>query len=211
MNDLWLGRKIRALRKKQGITQDDLAKALGITPQAVSKWERGLALPELPLIPVLADQLGSTIDALLREEQMQETAPAVETAPLWAEDPQTMQSYHLLSLCQACIGEGEAEFALGRYDYALMAYTKGLRGLEAFLIPGEEESDAYPWAEMMSLHWQLYLYRAVCYQHLMRSEDSAREIQLANEIWAYAKTQSQSNEATFPQLLLQLGLSEDSI
>ena len=126
MNDLWLGQRIRALRKNKRITQGDLSKALGITPQAISKWERGQALPELPLLPLLADLLDCTVDDLLREEtaaaENSQAAPeAVLTA---AEDPTTMQAYHLLSLCRACMREGESEFAAGRYDRALMAYTR---------------------------------------------------------------------------------------
>ena len=209
MNDLWLGRKIRALRKNKGITQDDLAKALGITPQAVSKWERGLALPELPLIPMLADRLECTIDALLREESDEEetvSAPTSETSPA-AEDPEAMQAYHLQSLCKACLGEGETEFALGRYDRALLAYTKGVRGLEAFLLLGEEGADAYPWAEMMSIHWNLYLHRAVCYQHLMRQEDFQRDAEQARAIARL----TESDEAAFAQALVQLGLSAEAI
>ena len=207
MNDLLLGQRIRALRKNKGITQDGLAKALGITPQAVSKWERGLSFPELPQLPALADQLGSTIDALLREEK----TPAAEAASVAAEanetvqDSRILQGQYLQQLYSACIQEGEREFASGRYDLALMAYTKGLRGLESFLTPGEDGLSAYPWQEMLPLHWKLYLYRAVCYQHLGRTEDSTREIELAGEIWSLTQPDSVSADE-FSTLLLQLGL-----
>lgn len=208
MNDLWLGRKIRALRKNKGITQDELAKALGITPQAVSKWERGLALPELPLIPALADHLECTIDALLREERgLAENPPATAEKLPAAEDPRTMQSYHLLSLCQACMGEGNAECAMGRYESALLAYTKGLRGLESFLLLGEEGIDAYPWKEMISAHWDLYLHRAMCYGQLMRQEDFQWNIEQAKAI----SLLNESEKQAFAQTMVQLGLSVESI
>ena len=59
------GQKIADLRKNMGLTQDELASQLNISPQAVSKWENGRAMPELSLLVELAEILGSTIDAIL--------------------------------------------------------------------------------------------------------------------------------------------------
>ncbi|MGN1419167.1 MAG: helix-turn-helix domain-containing protein [Acutalibacteraceae bacterium] len=62
-----IGDKIKALRKSKKITQEQLAKILNITPQAVSKWERGLSLPDIELLVPIADYFGVSIDYLLRE------------------------------------------------------------------------------------------------------------------------------------------------
>ncbi len=61
-----LGARIALLRRKQGLTQTQVADRMGVTPQAVSKWERGLACPDLVCLDELADLLGISIDTLLR-------------------------------------------------------------------------------------------------------------------------------------------------
>ncbi|MBS5658555.1 MAG: helix-turn-helix transcriptional regulator [Oscillibacter sp.] len=55
---------IRALREKKGLSAKKLADLMEVTPQAVGKWERGEANPSAMQLPVLADLLGCTIDAL---------------------------------------------------------------------------------------------------------------------------------------------------
>ena len=68
------GRKITDLRKSRGLTQEELAGRLNISPQAVSKWENGRAMPELSLLVELAEALGSTIDAIIFPEAAKEEA-----------------------------------------------------------------------------------------------------------------------------------------
>lgn len=65
---LQLGEKIRSLRKQYGRTQEALASALGITFQAVSRWESNLAYPDMELIPSIANYFGITIDELFGYE-----------------------------------------------------------------------------------------------------------------------------------------------
>lgn len=62
---LKIGEKIKELRKAQDITQEKLADYLNISYQAVSKWENGLALPDITLLPQLADFFGVSADELL--------------------------------------------------------------------------------------------------------------------------------------------------
>lgn len=59
------GQKIAFLRKNMGLTQDELASRMNISPQAVSKWENGRAMPELSLLVELAEILNSSLDAIL--------------------------------------------------------------------------------------------------------------------------------------------------
>ena len=54
-----LGKKIRQLRFKAHLTQEQLAEKLGIGAQAVSKWENGAAMPDIALLPSLAETLAS--------------------------------------------------------------------------------------------------------------------------------------------------------
>lgn len=59
-----LGEKIRALRMRDGRKQEDLAKALGVTNQAVSRWEANGGYPDMQMIPAIANYFHITIDEL---------------------------------------------------------------------------------------------------------------------------------------------------
>lgn len=59
-----LGKKIRQLRFKAGLTQEQLAEKLGIGPQSVSKWENAVAMPDITTLPLLAEIFGVSIDEL---------------------------------------------------------------------------------------------------------------------------------------------------
>lgn len=60
-----LGKRISAMRKRAGLTQDKLAERLGVTAQAVSKWENDLSCPDITMLPKLAQLFGVTTDELL--------------------------------------------------------------------------------------------------------------------------------------------------
>jgi len=60
-----LGTVISTLRKERNMTQKELAAKLHITDKAVSKWERDLACPDINTLPLLAEQLGVSVDTLL--------------------------------------------------------------------------------------------------------------------------------------------------
>ncbi|MCL2212514.1 MAG: helix-turn-helix domain-containing protein [Oscillospiraceae bacterium] len=60
-----IGTKIKELRKKQDVTQEKLADYLNLSYQAVSKWENGLAYPDITLVPALANFFGVSADELL--------------------------------------------------------------------------------------------------------------------------------------------------
>ena len=61
-----LGTRIADARKKKGMTQDQLAEAMGVSSQAVSKWENDISCPDITLLPQLADYFGTSVDDLLR-------------------------------------------------------------------------------------------------------------------------------------------------
>ncbi|MBE6653231.1 MAG: helix-turn-helix transcriptional regulator [Ruminococcaceae bacterium] len=60
-----IGEKIRLLRKKNDVTQDKLADYLGVTPQAVSRWESGVCYPDMNALPSIADYFSVSMDELL--------------------------------------------------------------------------------------------------------------------------------------------------
>ena len=59
-----IGNQIKQLRRRRGITQEAMAQELGVTAQAVSKWERGVATPDIALLPDISAFFGVTIDEL---------------------------------------------------------------------------------------------------------------------------------------------------
>ena len=59
-----LGAKIKSLRLNASMTQEQLAQKLGISPQAVSKWESGTNMPDIQLLPELSVLFGVSIDSL---------------------------------------------------------------------------------------------------------------------------------------------------
>lgn len=59
-----LGDKIRSLRKSKQITQAQLAEALSVSSQSVSKWENNMSVPDISMLPVIARYFGITMDEL---------------------------------------------------------------------------------------------------------------------------------------------------
>ena len=59
-----LGDNIADRRRRAGLTQDELGSRLGVSAQAVSKWERNISCPDIMLLPDLAHTLGVTLDDL---------------------------------------------------------------------------------------------------------------------------------------------------
>ncbi len=64
-----LGKKISELRKEKSFTQEELAEKLGVSPQAVSKWENDLSCPDIMLLPELASLFDVSIDEMFGEKQ----------------------------------------------------------------------------------------------------------------------------------------------
>lgn len=60
-----IGARIAKYRKEKGMTQETLADKLGVSSQAVSKWETDTSCPDISLLPTLAQVLGITVDELL--------------------------------------------------------------------------------------------------------------------------------------------------
>lgn len=73
-----IGTLIAALRRANGLTQKQLADQLGVSDKAVSRWERDESLPDLTLLPVIADLFHITVDELLRGERRAQADGAAE-------------------------------------------------------------------------------------------------------------------------------------
>lgn len=109
MNEI-LGSNIVRLRKEAGMTQEQLANALGISYQAVSKWENGVSCPDISTLPLLADLFSVSIDSLFGRETVSKPAEEtpVKSAPAypWPDD-NTL--YAVLFRGHTYIGSGSAD------------------------------------------------------------------------------------------------------
>ena len=72
MNQEMIGKFIAKQRKLKELTQEDLAEKLGVTKNAVSKWERGLCLMDMSLLKPLSSILGVTVNDILAGEIIEE-------------------------------------------------------------------------------------------------------------------------------------------
>lgn len=93
-----MGSRIAANRKRLGLTQDQLAEQMGVSPQAVSKWENDLSCPDISALPKLAEIFGVSTDELLgvaSKEPVYEGEVVTEKAP--PEDRERHINIHLHS------------------------------------------------------------------------------------------------------------------
>ncbi len=63
-----IGQKLADMRRRAGLTQDAVAEHLGISPQAVSKWENDISCPDITFLPEIATLYNTSVDELLRRE-----------------------------------------------------------------------------------------------------------------------------------------------
>lgn len=65
------GSNLKKLRKEKNLTQEALAECLNVSPQTVSKWENGASMPDISLLPLLADYFQVSLDSLLMHDAAQ--------------------------------------------------------------------------------------------------------------------------------------------
>lgn len=95
-----IGKKIKKLRMQKGTTQEELAGYLGISCQAVSKWENGATAPDIQLLPAISAFFGITIDALFEfsEETRLERLSNMAEEELLSEETFKREESFLLEL-----------------------------------------------------------------------------------------------------------------
>ena len=67
---LFLSKNLKKYRVLKNFTQEDIANYLNITPQSVSKWERGESYPDITFLPALSNLLDTSIDLLIGMDTM---------------------------------------------------------------------------------------------------------------------------------------------
>jgi len=94
-----LGARIGRLRREKGFKQDEVAQALEVSAQAVSKWENDQTCPDIMLLPALANMLGVTVDELLCGKK----EPLVQIPPL--EERKDIKDLFLRMTVQSSAGD----------------------------------------------------------------------------------------------------------
>lgn len=125
-----LGKRIAAHRRRLGLTQDRLAELLGVTAQAVSKWENDQSCPDITTLPKLSNIFGCTIDALLGMEARPVSEGELVPAP--EEDPSPEEARPRAVLREESIIKNP-----GRKTSVLMALWVLLTGGLLFLPHGD--------------------------------------------------------------------------
>ena len=106
MNNKTLGERIAELRREHSMTQENLAGIIGVSAQAISKWENGATMPDILLLPLLADTLCVSIDELfgLPCKTREEPIPIEET-------PAAVYDKILTTMCRwDCSVSDEAQY-----------------------------------------------------------------------------------------------------
>lgn len=81
MSTTTMGGRIKYHRKRLNLTQEQLAERMGVSAQAVSKWENDLSCPDISILPLLAEVFGITTDELLGKDAAPKAAEVVEDEP----------------------------------------------------------------------------------------------------------------------------------
>ena len=143
MRNIFAG-NIARYRKENGLTQEELANKLGITPQAVSKWETEQSMPDIAVLPNLAEILHISVDKLLGYNAHQNDASYYENAYsstdgyYWGVNPSQMclkiislmpPDKRLKVLDIGC-GEGKDAVFFARCGYDVSAFDISDTGIE---------------------------------------------------------------------------------
>ncbi|NLB27840.1 MAG: helix-turn-helix transcriptional regulator [Clostridiaceae bacterium] len=121
-----IGSNIAKWRREKAITQDQLAEQLSVSAQAVSKWENGVSLPDITLLPQLATIFEVTLDQLFSREAEPETQ---YVKPENRKDPDKM-------LLKIVVDSSDGDKVRVNVPLALLKILEGTDGAGGFNING---------------------------------------------------------------------------
>ena len=100
---LKIGEKIKELRKKLNVTQEKLAEYLGVTAQAVSRWESGICYPDVEIFPAIANFFNITLDELFEADKKAEKLKQIK-AEIYKKDVRGY-TVEAIKLCRNALKE----------------------------------------------------------------------------------------------------------
>lgn len=187
-----LGEKIKELRKRDKRKQEDLAVALGVTNQAVSRWEANGGYPDIEMLPAIANYFHITIDELFGYDSDRQTK-----LQSYIEQADQMHNQEDNTLCVAFLRNAIAEFpSEWQLQYRLanalvsMGYQKSdpdrivARGCDHFQYNTEYNAQNECWKEATSL-----------FEEVLKREidDDTRTAVIFSLMWLYSWMGSQEN------------------
>lgn len=84
--ELLIGDTIKRIRRERDLTQEEVAAHLGISPQSISKWERGEGYPDITVLPVLANYFCVSVDELLDVSEIEKKEKYDRINQIWAQN-----------------------------------------------------------------------------------------------------------------------------
>lgn len=115
--------KLLELRRREGLSQEQLADRLGVTRQSVSKWESGTAAPELTKLIALSDLFGVSVDYLVKDRLEEPERPAPEAPPSTKELAEQMEEISRYFRGWSCSWDSETRL----FGLPLVSVRLGLR------------------------------------------------------------------------------------
>lgn len=193
---LYLAENLKKYRIQKGLTQEDIAQLLMITPQSVSKWERGESYPDITLLPALANILETSIDLLVGMD----TIRAEETR------------YSIHKKANEYQRKGDYDAAEKTYRDALLIYPNKpgmILGLAGTLALKGKTQEAIEWTERglpMSINekQKSTMRAALCFLYLKAGNEGK-----ANRLASELPHMRESREVIQP--LIRQGLTEQEI
>lgn len=133
--------KLKIYRKENGMTQEEVAEHLGVTRQAVAKWERGESLPDIESCIKLADLYSTTLDMLVRNMEKNSSMGKKHIFGITR-----MGDKGQMVLPASCrrvfgIGRGDLILVLGDEDRGIAMVKMGIPGSPDFTDHSETEEE----------------------------------------------------------------------
>ena len=99
-----LGKRIAYHRKRLGMTQEQLAQRVGVSAQAVSKWENNLSCPDITILPELASIFGISVDELVREGERPQPPEPPQPQVVYVKEKRSLTGTQTAGVCLELIG-----------------------------------------------------------------------------------------------------------
>lgn len=168
------------LRREAGYTQESLAEAMGVSRQAVSKWESAQAMPEAATLVDLADLLGCTLDQLMREE-LTDGLPL--PAPALSTEGETDNGKGLYAAWCAQVDRFSAMVAAG--VTLILLGVAGTAALEGLL--GERDLNALPVLAAVAVAVFLFIIGGIAYGDFQKTYPDMPDCSIPEEREAFQR------------------------